>query len=153
VSTTQISLRLGGDLPSLEELTKTLGIKPTKFVRRGERVSKKRVQPVDLWILELAQFDTDITEEERDDQMLQVATTLQRISSNLAILNRNNCNADLYISTIREEDRGGLTLPPELVAATASARLSIQISILVMLDDYLEPEQGSSLSTTMVVDS
>ncbi|MUG99371.1 DUF4279 domain-containing protein [Scytonema sp. UIC 10036] len=37
----------------LEELTQTLGIKPTKFVRRGERVSKKRVQPVDLWILEL----------------------------------------------------------------------------------------------------
>ncbi|WP_166482583.1 DUF4279 domain-containing protein [Scytonema sp. UIC 10036] len=153
MSTTQISLRLGGDLPSSEELTQTLGIKPTKFVRRGERVSKKRVQPVDLWILELAEFDTDSTEEERDSQMLQVAITLQKISSNLAILDRTNCNADLYISTIREEDQGGLTLPPELVAATASAGLSIQISILVMLDDYLEPEPGSSLSTTMVVDS
>ncbi len=68
-------------------------------------------------------------------------------------MNSTNCNADLYISTIREEDQGGLTLPPELVAATASAGLSIQISILVMLDDYLEPEQESSLSTTMVVDS
>ncbi|KYC36628.1 hypothetical protein WA1_43880 [Scytonema hofmannii PCC 7110] len=58
MSTTQISLRLGGDLPSSEELTQTLGIKSAKFVRRGERVSKKRVQPVDLWILKLAQFDT-----------------------------------------------------------------------------------------------
>ncbi|GAA6622555.1 DUF4279 domain-containing protein [Scytonema sp. NUACC26] len=104
MSTTQISLRLGGDLPSSEELTQTLGIKPTKFVRRGERVSKKRVQPVDLWILELAQFDTDSTEEERDSQMLQVATTLQKISPNLAVLDRTNCDADLYISTIREED-------------------------------------------------
>jgi hypothetical protein len=56
VSTTQISLRLGGDLPSLEELTKTLGIKPTKFVRRGERVSKKRVQPVDLHYKEYHQI-------------------------------------------------------------------------------------------------
>ncbi len=93
VSTTQISLRLGGEIPSSEELTQALGIKPTKFVRRGEHVSKKRVQPVDLWILELAQFDTDSTEEERDSQMLQVATTLQTISSNLAILDQIASNS------------------------------------------------------------
>lgn len=153
MSTVQMSLRLGGNLPSPEELTLTLGMKPTEFRRRGDRVSKKRVQPVDVWILDLVKFDTDSTKDERDNQMLQAATILHQMSSSLAALERTNCNADLYISTIREEDQGGLSLPPELVAAAAAGGLSIQISILVMLDDYEEPEQESELSTTAVIDS
>ncbi|MBD2770612.1 hypothetical protein [Iningainema tapete] len=48
MSIVQMSLRLGGNLPSLEELTQTLGVTPTKFLRRGDRISKKRVQPVDV---------------------------------------------------------------------------------------------------------
>ncbi len=148
-----MSLRLGGNLPSLEELTQTLGLTPTKFQRRGDRISKKRVQPVDVWILELAKFDSDNIKEERDNQMLQAATTLEKMSSSLAVLDRTNCHADLYISTIREEDQGGLSLPPKLVAAAASGKLSIQISILVMLDDYVELEQESSLSNTAVIDT
>lgn len=147
-----MSLRLGGNLPSLEELTQILGVTPTKFLQRGDVISKKRVQPVDVWILELANFDSDSTTEERDNQMQKAATTLQKMSSSLAALDRTDCNADLYISTIREEDQGGLSLPPKLVATAASCDLSIQISILVMLDDYSEPEQESSLSNTAVID-
>ena len=143
VSTVQMSLRLGGDLPCPEELTQTLGITLTKVLQRGDRVSKKQVQPVDVWILDLAKFDTGSTLEERDNQILQATTALQKISSSLAALDRTNCNADLYISTIREEDQGGLSLPPELVAAAAAGGLSIQISILVMLDDYEELETES----------
>ena len=153
MSTLQMSLRLGRNLPSPEELTETLGMKPTEFRRRGDRISKKRVQPADVWILELAKFDTDSTQEERDNQMLNAANTLQKISSSLAAIDRTNCNTDLYITTIREEDQGGLSLPPELVKAAADSGLSIQISILVMLDDYAEEEEESSLSATAVVDS
>lgn len=148
MSTLQMSLRLGGNLPSPQELAETLGMQPTEFRRRGDRISKKRVQPVDVWILELAKFDTDSTQEERDNQMLNAATTLQEISSSLARLDRTNCNTDLYITTIREEDQGGLSLPPELVKAAADSGLSIQISILVMLDDYAEEEKESSLEVT-----
>ena len=101
MSTLQMSLRLGRNLPSPEELTETLGMKPTEFRRRGDRISKKRVQPADVWILELAKFDTDSTQEERDNQMLNAANTLQKISSSLAAIDRTNCNTDLYITTIR----------------------------------------------------
>ena len=148
MSTLQMSLRLGGNLPSSEELAESLGMQPTEFRRRGDRISKKRVQPVDVWILELAKFDTDSTQEERDNQMLKAATTLQQMSSSLAKLDRTNCNTDLYITTIREEDQGGLSLPPELVKAAADSGLSIQISILVMLNDYAESEEESSLEVT-----
>lgn len=54
----------------------------------------------------------------------------------------------MYITTIREEDQGGLSLPPKLVKAVADSGLSIQISILVMLDDYVEEEEESSLELT-----
>ena len=151
-----MSLRLGGNLPDSEELTRTLGFTPTLVRRRGEPVSKKRVQPVDIWILDLAKFDSDSTKDEINNQMLQTATILRQMSPALAALDcatrtlreRTHCNTDLYISTIREEEQGGLSLPIEIVSAAAAARLSIQISILVMLDDYSAPEAKSELSTT-----
>ncbi|MCU0549572.1 MAG: hypothetical protein MUC48_09520 [Leptolyngbya sp. Prado105] len=52
----------------------------------------------------------------------------------------------MYISTIREEDQGGFSLPTELVIAAAKAQLSIEISILVMLDDDVEPNSMQSKS-------
>lgn len=136
MSTIQMSLRLGGSLPPQEKLTQILGFIPTKVRRRGERISSKRIQPVDIWILDLAKFDTDSTPQERDKHMLQSAVTIQQMAPSLAALDRTKCNTDLYVSTVREEDQGGLSFPPELVAAAAAAKLSIQISILVMLDDY-----------------
>ena len=148
MSTSKISLRLSGNLPPADELTHNLGITPTKVLRRGDSLSKKRVQPVDIWSLELAKFDSESPKQEIDNQMQQAAIILQQMAPVLATLDRTNCNTDLYISTIREEDQGGLSLPPELVAATAASGLSIQISILVMLDDYEEPQQESVLSTT-----
>ncbi len=143
MSTSNISLRLSGNLPPSEELTETLGITPTKIICRGERVSKNRVQPVDIWSLELAKFDDNSTKQEIDLQIFEAAVLLQQIAPAIASLDRNKCNTDLYISTIREEDQGGLSLPAELIAAAAAARLSIQLSILVMLDDYSEPEATS----------
>lgn len=131
-----MSLRLGGSLPPQEKLTQILGFIPTKVRRQGERISSKGIQPVDIWILDLAKFDTDSTPQERDKHMLQSAVIIQQMAPSLAALDRTKCNTDLYVSTVREEDQGGLSFPPELVAAAAAAKLSIQISILVMLDDY-----------------
>jgi hypothetical protein len=141
-----ITLRVWGNLPPSEKLTHNLGILPTEVLRRGERVSKKRVQPVDMWRLELANFETDTTTEEIDNQMQRATVTLNKMAPALRMLDRANCNADLYISTIREEDQGGFSIPAELVAAAASGKLSIETSILIMLDDYEEPQQKSELS-------
>ncbi len=147
MSVSKISLRLSGNLPPSDELTKTLGFTPTKALRRGERISQKRVQPVDIWSLELAEIDTENTKEESDKKIQQVGIILQKMAPALAALDRTNCKADLYISTIREEQQGGLSLPSEVVNAATAANLSIKISILAMLDDYEEVEE-SKLSRT-----
>lgn len=149
MSTVKIALRLSGNLPSPEELTQTLGVTPTKVLRRGDRSSKKRVQPVDLWYLELVNFDMETPKEEEKKQLQQAAIALFEMAPALTALDRSECNACLYISTIREEDRGGFSLPSEFIVAAAAGNLSIETSILVMLDDYEESLIESALSTSI----
>ena len=142
MSRVTLSLRLRGELPSSDELTRTIGVTPTETRRCGDVVGKRRIQPIDVWYLDLAQFDSDSTSDQILNQIMQATTTLQQIAPALATLDLDttSCNAELYTSIIQEEDQGGFTLPRELLAAVADAKLSIEFSILVMLDDY-EPGQ------------
>jgi len=135
MSTIEISLRLSGNLPPADELGQRLKMQPTKSLRRGEKVSQKRIQPVDVWLLDLAEYDSDRPQSEIDQQLVELSAVIAQMAPGLSALDRTQCHADLYISTIREEDQGGLSLPPELIAATAAANLSIQLSILVSLTD------------------
>lgn len=99
---------------------------------------------MDLWLLNLA----EIQDGERLEHRLQeAAMQLKQLAPAIAMLDRSNCRAELYISTIREEDQGGFSLPSELVAAAAAAQLSIEVSILVMLDDYIESESSTPLNS------
>ena len=143
MSQIKLSIRLRGELPSSDELTRTIGVTPTETRRCGDVVGRRRIQPTDVWILELAQFDSDNTSDQILNQIMQATTTLQQIAPALVTLalDQTSCNAELYTSIIQEEDQGGFTLPRELLAVTADAKLSIEFSILVMLDDYEEPEQ------------
>jgi hypothetical protein len=150
MSTVEISLRLSGTLPPLEQLTQALGVAPTQSLRRGEQVSKRRVQPVDLWRLDLVKFDSDCSSSEIDQQLKKSAALLQRLAPQISKLDRDRAQADLYISTIREEDQGGFTLPSELVVAAAAAHLSIQFSILVMLEDEIYTESKTSTYSSIV---
>ena len=84
MSTVRISLQIAGELPPSEKLTHVLGILPTKVLRRGEQISKNRIQPVDAWILDLAKFDTDSTKQEIEEQMLRASVTLQQMGSAIA---------------------------------------------------------------------
>jgi Domain of unknown function (DUF4279) len=139
MSTVEISLRLSGQLPETAVLNRELGAVPTQARRRGEPVSKRRVQPVDLWLLELTQWDDDRPIGEIESSLQQVATQLAAMAKPLAMLDRTQCQADLYISTVREDDQGGLGLPAALVMAAGAAGLGLQFSILVTLDDVAEP--------------
>lgn len=136
MSTVEISLRLSGMLPSSEQLRKLFDVEPTIALRQGEQVSKRRVQPVDLWVLELAKFDHESSQQNIENQLIHAASVIEQLASAIATLDRTQCQADLYISTIREEDQGGFALSPVLIAAAATAQLTVQVSILVMLDDY-----------------
>ncbi|BAU14260.1 hypothetical protein LEP3755_48060 [Leptolyngbya sp. NIES-3755] len=137
MSTVEVSLRLSGMLPPSEHLTELFGVQPTRSLRQGDRASKRRVQPVDLWQLDLAMIQDG---ESLDQQLHEAAIQLKQLAPEIAKLDRSTCQAELYISTIREEDQGGFSLPVELISAAADAQLSIELSILVMLDDYVEPE-------------
>lgn len=62
MSRVTLSLRLRGELPSSDELTRTIGVTPTETRRRGDVVGRRRIQPTDVWILDLAKFDSDSTD-------------------------------------------------------------------------------------------
>lgn len=144
MSSVEISLRIFGELPPLHELTQRLAVEPTTFLRRGEFVSKRRIQPVDMWSLDLLRYESNNYESddsEIDQKWIDVASAIRRLSPAIAKLDRTQCKTDLYISTIREEDQGGVSLPSELISAAAAANLSIEVSILVMLDDYDDDEE------------
>ena len=144
MSTIKLCLRLHGELPPAEELNSLLGVVPTCNFRQGQIIGKRRIQPTDVWILNLTEIKCSGTENEINEmkkQMQQAAVTLQQLAPALAALDRSTCKVELYISTIREEDQGGFSLPVEIIAAAAAVNLSsIEVSILVMLDDYEEPE-------------
>lgn len=149
MSTVEISLRLSGQLPSAQQLRELLSLEPTSTLRQGEQVSKRRVQPVDLWMLELAKFDSQDLQQAIENQLVHSASVIERLASAIATLDRTQCHADLYISTIREEDQGGFALPPVLIAAAAKAKLAVQMSILVMLDDdenFSHPDHRTTAS-------
>ncbi|MGD2180143.1 DUF4279 domain-containing protein [Lusitaniella coriacea] len=144
MSKIKMSLRLHGELPPTEQINSILEFFPTKSLRKGQRVGKNRIQPTDVWILDLAKFECRGNKNEinaMEQQIQQAATTLQQLAPRLGFLNRSCCKVELYISTIREEDQGGFSLPGKILkAATAADLSSVEVSILVMLDDYEEPE-------------
>lgn len=146
MSRNRMSVRLIGDLPPTEELTYVLGVRPTKYSHRGTIVSRrlKWIQEQDVWILDLIDRD-HWSDGMPEESMLSTAiATVQSITPGLLALDRTNIRADLYISTIRQEDSGGFLLPTELVHVAAEAKLTLTVSVLVMLsEEFDEDEIGS----------
>jgi hypothetical protein len=146
-----VSLRIRGedDLPNLEHVLRVLNGMAYRVLRRGTVGKGKLVQPCDNVVLELARWNDPgagaaiaVPLATRDKPWAAVTETLTKLAPGLAELDRSVCTAELYISTIREEDQGGFGIPTELVAAAAAARLSIGVSILVMLEwDDSAPQQ------------
>jgi Domain of unknown function (DUF4279) len=131
-SRTTLRLCLRGELLPTDELTRTLGVAPTRSVRKGERLHGDRIQPADAWILDLARWDRD-----QDDAVaLEDATALlSRLAPALRRLDRSRLRAELRINFTLAEVQGGAELPSELVAAAGAAGLEIVVSILVMLGE------------------
>ena len=143
MSKVQISLRLAGNLPSSKDLKQLLGIVPTIDRRSGEQVSPERIQPFDIWILSLAEFDSDSEPTAIAAKMQSAAEMLQTMTSGVATLNRTDCSAELYVATVQEEEQTRLSLSPPLIAAAAAAKLSIQFSVLALLDCSEELEMDT----------
>lgn len=143
-SRTNMSLRLSGDLPPTDEVTRLLGIAPTFQRRKGEPIPPgRRKQPVDVWSLDLIERS-----EWEDGLPLPEATarateTLRLLTPGLAQLDRSLVNAELWISTIREEVMGGFGIPVEIVAAAGAAQLQISVSVLIILEDNDEDDVPS----------
>lgn len=133
---TIMSLRLGGELPSSEELIALLGETPTYEGRKGMPIPRSsRTQPHDVWILTLATWQS---KDEAQQAMESVAARLRRLAAGLQRLDRSRMFSDLYVSWIQDESQGGFTLPADVVAAAADGQLQLTISLLVLSEDYEE---------------
>lgn len=151
-------LRVIGDQGVVEEFGRLRG-DMTADIARQVASGGSAVQPNDVLLLELARwqrpgiFDGDDRAALLADEMAQLSAasaTLRRMAPMLATLNRSRCTAELYISTIRDEDQGGLEIPAELVAAAAAGALSIDISILVAVgrEDVTDDNDAPMISDT-----
>ena len=141
-SRTNMALRLSGDLPPTDEVTRLLGISPTFQRRKGELIPPGRRQLVDVWSLDLIQRS-----EWKDGSPLPEATAratdiLRRLTPGLAQLDRLAIKVELWISTIREEVMGGFGIPVEIVVIAGVAQLEISVSVLILLEDDEEDAGG-----------
>lgn len=142
MSETTIKLRLvGNPLPSDDELKDILNATSMRIRRKGDHRTKTIKQSIDVCILELFNYefngyiDNKNTSDEIQAKLISVAHRISSIAPTLASLDREKYRVDFYVSTIREEDQGGLIFPTELVAAAANAGASMHISILVLFEE------------------
>ena len=139
----KLSLRLAGSLPPSEDLKQMLGTLPTLERRCGEAISPRRIQPFDIWILNLTEFEGDDEIQAIEQAMQTAAQILQPMAPSLAELNRDRCSADLYITTVQESEQVQLFLSAELVVAAAAAGLAVQFSAFALMDSGEEPEMDT----------
>ncbi len=151
MSRVRVSIRLGGDVRDLEAVAQVAdGFPdriPYRLLRQGE-LRGHAVQPANVLIIPLAAWERGAisSDDDRDAiladeraQLAAAADVVARLAPALAALARSRTTAELWVSTIREEYMGGFGLPVDLVAAAASAGLSISLSILV---DWPEDDDG-----------
>lgn len=141
-SRTSMSFRLAGALPPAEEVTQLLGVAPTFQRRKGEPIPPgRRLQPVDVWSLNLIERSEWEDGLPLPEATRRAAELLRRLTPGLAQMDRSAVNAELWISTIREEATGGFGIPTEVVTAAGLAELEISVSVLILLEDDEDDEE------------
>jgi hypothetical protein len=134
MSSNTLGLRLIGDLPPSNALISMLGVSPTSEGRKGMplRGKNRGAYVSDVWVVDLISEGWE-TSQLSLAQVAQVTEALHAMAPGLTALDRSRCKAELYISTIREDEQGGFELPQALVEAAGFAGLAIVVSILVVL--------------------
>lgn len=136
MSRTKLWLRLVGNLPPTDELIRRLGTVPDLDSRRGTIVrALGRAQDVDIWSIVLIEREQWTGVYPDAPALTRAIAMLERMAPEISPLVEVGNRAELYISSIRDEDQGGLYLVPALVSVAAKAHLGVDISILVMLAD------------------
>jgi hypothetical protein len=128
-----LSLRLLGDLPSLDEINRALGTTPTSFRPRGTPITRrsKRMQPEDVWLLEFAEWEG----QSADSAILaRASATLRQLAPALAAVDRTHIRVELVVGITQFDDFGGCDLPYELIASAASATVDFEVSVLAVAD-------------------
>ncbi|WP_156820202.1 DUF4279 domain-containing protein [Synechococcus sp. PCC 7336] len=130
-----LSLRLRGELPTLKETNKILGIQASSFYQKGELVgrNKKRTQPHDVWILNLTpnlDHNSSITDIEND--LLEAITSLEAVLPRLESFNIKSFEPEIYISLLQESDQGGFRLPYQLIQVIAKVNIPMTVSVIAI---------------------
>jgi len=144
-SRTYMGLRLSGDLPPTEDVTRLLGIAPRMQRRKGEPIHLGRQQqPVDVWMLDLIARSEWEDGPPLPEATTRAADTLRSLTPGLAQLDRSVVTAQLWISTIREEAMGGFDIPAEIVTVAGAAQLEVVVSVLILLEDDEEDDTNKA---------
>jgi hypothetical protein len=146
----EVSLRLVGDLGVLEQVASAMEGLPFQLRRKGELYpQRRRPQRANVLLLGLAEWerggvsdgdDRDAILADERAQLAAAAVIVDRLAPMLAAIDRSRAFAELWISTVREEDQGGFGLPAKLVSAAGKAGLEISLSIGVCLPNDDEDE-------------
>jgi hypothetical protein len=121
-STYELSVRLMGKLPSLEELTKSLGVWPSSYMPMATR----RRGRFHVWTADLS--DTEYGDP-TPEIVSRATEMLRRMAAGLAQLDRDNSSAELYVTAMRWDPQSSLTLPRDLMAVAAEDQLQLRVSI------------------------
>lgn len=128
---TKLLVRLIGELPPSEYISKLLGEKPNAERRRGmpSRI-RGLVLENDVWTVTLIERD-EWTEPAPEQAALdQAIDRLRRMAPALASLDRRGFKTELYVSTLQDEDQGRFEIPAAIIALAGQARLDLVVSIL-----------------------
>ena len=139
----RVALRMIGPSSRLEAFVPTISGLSLSYSYRSNRDIDLNVlqQNEAVLVIDLAKWSHPTTEDnlstssDQVDEINHLTETLIILTESMQNCDRSDMKKSLYISTIRKEDQGGFEIPAKLVSVCASFSLSIEVSILVLLDE------------------
>jgi hypothetical protein len=143
----RFSLRMIGpsqELRALLEIISEMSIQYT--IRKSEYRGRNAHQEEDTEVLVINLSDwnnqpidagghNSAIPQSQEFSMSDIIDKMKGLTPAMSMMSARNMRKSFYISTIRKEEQGGFVIPPELVYLCSAYGLSIEISILVLLDD------------------
>lgn len=133
MSTNKLWLRVIGEQRLLEELETSFSALFAQELS-WKRTTRRTEQPNEAGGLSLVLIERDqwTGAHPVETALGQAITLLRQMAPALASLDRSHARPELYLSSIRDEEQGGVSIPAELVGAASAGNLELSLSILVM---------------------
>ena len=119
------SLRVLGEIPDWEAISRALNLRPTHTHRRGERGRLDNPYPHDAWI-----YEAQVPEESpATDHVLALCRALEA-AKDLALL-RERYTVDVFCGYRSDSDHGSFNLSAEALSALGALGLPAHFSVII----------------------